>query len=547
MGRFFAVLAFAAVAWLLGPAPVLAEEPSAIGIIKVRQEVDGAGPSNVFRLQRNIVVLADPLKADIKAYDMETKAALGSCGMPRDFKPWRLVRSRDTVSIVDEAERSTIEIPRAQAFGARCRLKVRPYNAARDGYHRLRRVDNRTIAVPPRRWERGRPLTVRAAAFELLSVRELERDAAGNRYVLAKVLQPKDKARAGQIGVAVTVLRYDPLGRLNGAYRVPFENRKKRAFDYVAVLPAGDLVLALYDEASDQFRLDRIPMPYVTGAKKSIIPANVPNATAQDGFEMATEALAAGHLSGAPTFADAEPSRTPAGAKLQARSGPQIVAEARKYLDQTWDYHTPAAQMTPAPKDEGVYLWRLGNADHKWVQPAHHRGIAAGTKLRGLAYNFGGVDTPATFVSKVKEGVPAGQLGDPIPLPGSSCAPGAPFTATAGLDCSALLARSWGIDPCGGGGRSFSTAALPKHEAICPAPVPSFGSLKEGDAINHAGSHVVIFLRTEAPDGASKMVRVIESASRCSGVCEARYELDAFDGWILHRRTGRSDASCPTP
>ena len=86
------------------------------------------------------------------------------------------------------------------------------------------------------------------------------------------MLQPKDKARAGQIGVAVTVLRDDPLGRLNGAYRVPFENRKKRAFDYVAVLPGGDLVLALYDEASDQFRLDRIPMPYVTSAKKSIIP-----------------------------------------------------------------------------------------------------------------------------------------------------------------------------------------------------------------------------------------------------------------------------------
>ena len=111
---------------------------------------------------------------------------------------------------------------------------------------------------------------------------------------------------------------------------MPFENRKKRAFDYVAVLPAGDLVLALYDEASDQFRVDRIPMPYVTGAKKGIIPTNVPNATAQDGFEMATEALAAGHLSGAPTFADAEPSRTPAGANYRRaadlRSSPRCAS-----------------------------------------------------------------------------------------------------------------------------------------------------------------------------------------------------------------------------
>ncbi|HKG00728.1 MAG TPA: hypothetical protein VKB15_08905, partial [Xanthobacteraceae bacterium] len=204
-----------------------------------------------------------------------------------------------------------------------------------------------------------------------------------------------------------------------------------------------------------------------------------------------------------------------------------------------------AAQMTRAPNDEGVYLWRLGNADHKWVQPAHHRGIAAGTKLRGLALQFRRRRHARDVRQQGEGGCAGGAARRPDPASRQLLRARRALHRNGGARLLSAARPLLGIDPCGGGGRSFSTAALPKHEAICPAPVPSFGSLKEGDAINHAGSHVVIFLRTEAPDGASKMVRVIESASRCSGVCEARYELDAFDGWILHRRTARSDASCP--
>jgi hypothetical protein len=528
-----------------GSAPVAAQDGGPIGVIEVREEVDGAGPSNVFHLRGNVVVLADPLKANIKAFDMGSKTAAGSCAIPREFRPWRLVRGRDPVSIVDEAERRTLDIPRKQVFGAGCALKTRPFSAARDGYHRLRRVDNRTIAVPPRPRERGTALAVRSAAYELLSARELEQDRNGNRYVLAKVLQPEDPARPGRLGVTVTVLRYDARGRMNGAYRVPFEERKKRAFDYVAVLPGGDLVLALYHKDTDRFRLERVPMPYLAAGRT--IPASAPEASHQDSFQMVTQPLAIDYVTArgqSPATAEAPPG----GAAPDALSGPQIVVEARKYLDQAWEYRPPAAQGEMEQEDDGVYRWYVGTVDHKWVQPAHHRGLAAGAKLRGLAYNFGGVDTPAAFSAKLKQGAPAGQLGDPINLPESRCDADAPFTATAGLDCSALLARAWRFDPCSGGQRAFSTRSFEKpHPAICPAPVRSFSALKEGDAINFAGSHVVIFLRTEAPDGASKMVRVIESASRCSGLCEARYELDAYDGWILHRRKGRSDASCPTP
>ncbi|MDQ4136520.1 MAG: hypothetical protein M3158_10080, partial [Pseudomonadota bacterium] len=374
--------------------------------------------------------------------------------------------------------------------------------------------------------------------------RELERDRFGNRYVLAKVLQPKTPARAGQIGVTVNLLRYDPQGRLNGTYRVPFEDRRKRAFDYVSVLPAGDVVLALYDEASDRFRLERIPMPYVPSAIRNAIPRTAPRAMVLDAFETATETLAVPHLSVRAGAARAAP---PPAASIRrlALSGANIAAEARKFVDVEWQYRRHAPQMTPIR--EGVFRWRVGGVNRTWVQPAHYRGVAVGTRLRGVAYNYGGIDTPQVFLSKIGQGVPAGQLGDTILAPGNTCPLRAPYTATAGIDCSALLAHAWGFDMgCSGGMRTFSTRSFEgRHPAICRTPIAAFADLRQGDAINLAGSHVVIFLRTEMPDGASKMVRVIESASRCSGACESRYELDAFDGWIMHRRTGRSDASCP--
>jgi hypothetical protein len=288
-------------------------------------------------------------------------------------------------------------------------------------------------------------------------------------------------------------------------------------------------------------------MPFMAAARRNVVPANAPTATHQEAFEMATEPLAAGPaVEGAEPAAAAAANAQPTGHALPAISGAQIVAEARRYLDLPWQYHRPAAPMTP--KGEGTYDWQVDGKPHVWVQPAHQRGIAEGTRWRGLAYNYGGIDTPSMFLAKMRQGAPAGHLGAPILAPGDGCAPDAPFTATAGIDCSALLGRAWKIDLGCVPQKRFSTSSFKTaHEAICPAPVPSFAALKEGDAINMAGNHVVIFLRTEAPDGASKMVRVIESASRCSGVCEARYELDAYDGYILHRRAGRSDASCPKP
>ena len=185
MGRFFGVMALGRSHGCSAPRRSSPRSRRRSESSRSARKSTAPGRATCFACSGNIVVLADPLKADIKAYDMETKAALGSCGMPSDFKRGALFargtlcrsstrpsearsRSRELrLSARDAARRSAPTTPRGWLPSA---------SARRQPHHRR-------AATPV---ERGWPLTVRAAAFELLSVRELERDAAGNRYVLQK-------------------------------------------------------------------------------------------------------------------------------------------------------------------------------------------------------------------------------------------------------------------------------------------------------------------------------------------------------------------------
>ena len=57
-------------------------------------------------------------------------------------------------------------------------------------------------------------------------------------------------------------------------------------------------MLALYHKDSDQFRLERVPMPYFAALRSGVIPASAPAGTNQDRFEMTTAPLAADHVAG---------------------------------------------------------------------------------------------------------------------------------------------------------------------------------------------------------------------------------------------------------
>ena len=83
--------------------------------IEIREDRDGAGPSHIFHLHDNVVVVVDPLDGFVSAYSDGQSRALKTAAMPAGFRPWRLVRQPSTVVIISENEKSRIEIGRDES------------------------------------------------------------------------------------------------------------------------------------------------------------------------------------------------------------------------------------------------------------------------------------------------------------------------------------------------------------------------------------------------------------------------------------------------
>jgi hypothetical protein len=98
-------------------------------------------------------------------------------------------------------------------------------------------------------------------------------------------------------------------------------------------------------------------------------------------------------------------------------------------------------------------------------------------QVKGIAYDWGGGDTPESFDRKLKEGQAAGSHSRHGI---SSC--------TAGIDCSGFVTACWGFR-----GHPYSTATLRKIAGRSRANW--YTDMKPGDAFNKPGSHVVLFAR----------------------------------------------------
>jgi hypothetical protein len=106
-----------------------------------------------------------------------------------------------------------------------------------------------------------------------------------------------------------------------------------------------------------------------------------------------------------------------------------------------------------------------------WWQP--------GSLARGMPYQWGGFDTPESFLQKIALGKKAGDTGDAAKrklgdrgVSAESC----------GIDCSGMVSRCWGLP------QPYSTRQLPK---ICVA-LQSWDELRPGDILlNH--QHVLLF------------------------------------------------------
>ncbi len=108
-----------------------------------------------------------------------------------------------------------------------------------------------------------------------------------------------------------------------------------------------------------------------------------------------------------------------------------------------------------------------------------------GKEAQGMAYQWGGFDTPEQFAASLKRGRVAGdistaekrRLGDA----GTS-------RHACGIDCSGFISRCWRLP------RPYSTKQLPE---ICDR-LPDWGELKPGDILLN-DRHVLLFARWQVP------------------------------------------------
>lgn len=200
---------------------------------------------------------------------------------------------------------------------------------------------------------------------------------------------------------------------------------------------------------------------------------------------------------------------------------------------------------------------RAGGAN--WMRPRHLVGLPAGSAVRGIPYSIGGEDLDDGFAARLAAGYapmtaappPIGHIREGMEWPKQA------GNYPLGIDCSALVAKVFDLairstgdmmratDRVTPGGVAYKLPRGPAH--VCPEPVRHLSEIRKGDVILRDG-HIVIYAGTArigGRPGRSRGLRVLESSSRCGGVCESVYDPTFFDGWWILRIRLDGAGDCP--
>ena len=112
-----------------------------------------------------------------------------------------------------------------------------------------------------------------------------------------------------------------------------------------------------------------------------------------------------------------------------------------------------------------------------WWQP--------GKPAKSMPYQWGGFDTPESFVAKIAAGKKAGDVANDAKRKLGDAGTSA---ESCGIDCSGFISRCWNLR------RPYSTRQLP---TICD-PLASWEDLRPGDILLN-DKHVVLFVKWNVP------------------------------------------------
>ncbi len=183
---------------------------------------------------------------------------------------------------------------------------------------------------------------------------------------------------------------------------------------------------------------------------------------------------------------------------------------------------TTRAEVVARAKALAAHQWTCRSANmHASCSSRYKSDWKDGQVIRGLPYGWGKMDNAELFDRKLAQGLAAGghsQFGV--------------LSCTAGIDCSGFVAFCWGLPA---GIHAYSTSNLP---TIAGEPRYNwFTDMKPGDALNKAGSHVVLFMGYN-PDGTINVCEASGSAARV--VCR-QATWSRFKGYIPLQYKGIDD------
>ncbi len=170
----------------------------------------------------------------------------------------------------------------------------------------------------------------------------------------------------------------------------------------------------------------------------------------------------------------------------------EAIATAYRYTQVEW--MPEERHVRHGPDSRGIVVKTpdrtLAKQDDRrgWWQP--------GVPAKSLPYQWGGFDTPESFLEKIAAGKKAGDIADPAKRGLGDAGVSA---ESCGIDCSGFVSRWWNLN------RPYSTRELP---GICDL-LPSWSDLEPGDILLN-DRHVVLFVSWKSP---GKDIAAYESGS----------------------------------
>ena len=485
---------------------------NSVGIVDASEDAPQDGPQAIYAADDGSLYLLDQINGRILRFDARIPGApVQSLELPAEMRPTDLVVRRGSVYVWDGAPQALLPTGRDDAL-VRGLTQTRSAEAPDDftlsafaqmGSQALDSpadlLGERTRAIPLNRKparqfiaSRGRgSIIADVTTSDKLNSAQVEvREQASNTQIAKLRLQVRDRIgvvefleidNSGRMFVltenipnnsrrpsAAFVVRFSPQGVQESIYDIPLQESVSLSRRFIAISPDGDV----YFLRSRKTEIDVIGVGSRNVRSTAII--DNPNL---------------------PRFTEAETRITNKGpvAAVRPLTRQQVVQTAFSFEGLQWRLASANYGSDPDTTCSGFNrIRRPGYLSGKLNQ-----------EVRGVPYCWGCHGSLNQFRARIANGMLAGNV----------CTHNDPRPDVAGVDCSAFVSAAWGL------ANHFTTAAIP---AITTALTNAW-DLQPGDALNKAGSHVMLFLRF-TPD---RKAEVMESSTGgCNGrVCRNVYPL----------------------